>query len=50
MDLTDEEFVSTYLTTLVPEEVSEEDRVDFSYLNAGPVDWREKGGVTPVKD
>jgi len=48
MDLTDEEFVSTYLTTLVPEEV--EERVDFSELNAGPVDWRVKGAVTPVKD
>jgi len=48
MDLTDEEFVSTYLTTLVPEEVTE--YVDFSFLNAGPVDWRKEGAVTPVKD
>jgi len=50
MDLTAEEFVSTYLTTLVPEEVTEEERVDFSYFNAGPVDWRTNGAVTPVKD
>jgi len=48
MDLTDEEFVTTYLTTLVPEEETE--KIDLSFMNAGTVDWRSKGAVTPIKD
>ena len=47
--LTDEEFVQTYLGTIVPTQniVDEE---DVEVVSVGDVDWTTQGAVTPVKN
>ena len=47
--LTDEEFVQTYLGTIVPtESIIEESNNDD--ISVGDVDWVSQGAVTPIKD
>ena len=46
--LTDEEFVQTYLGTIVPSENIVEQNEE--YVQAGDVDWVAQGAVTPVKN
>jgi hypothetical protein len=45
-DLSWEEFKSSYLSEVIPNEVHSEGEV----LDVVPVDWREKKAVTPVKN
>jgi C1A family cysteine protease len=48
-DLTDEEFVQTYLGTIVPTENIIEDSSNDA-ISVGDVDWTSQGAVTPVKN
>ena len=49
--MTDEEFVQTYLGTIVPSEnVIEESTQENGDVSVGDVDWVSQGAVTPIKD
>jgi len=50
MDISDEEFVENYLGEKTDENDIIKENADNFKANAEPIDWRDKKGVTAIKN